>query len=701
VQLWGLHVLDLGIVVTYVIVMFWIGVRVARAATNLDDFFLAGRKLGKGYQFFLNFGCATNPDQAVAVSREVYRQGIGGMWIQSLVLFLTPFYWFTVLFLRRVRLTTIGDFFTERFGSRFLGTSYAIFMLILALLGGGVGYMVAGKTMCAMTPKPLEECTAVERASVEEFRELRQLETVLAADRTAEQAARFDVLKEKEKHKELRSFVSHIHPIVFYILYALVMAAYTMLGGFRAAAVTDVIQGFLIVIFSVLLIPIGLSRVGGFAGLHASVPEFMFQLFGSASLSDYAWYTVLAMVLANLVSIIAVASGMQTAGSAVNEFTARVGIITGMFAKRIIMIFWALAGLIAVSIYAGRVHDPDLIWGVMSRDFLSPGLIGFMLVGILAATMSSKAAGAVAYAALFIRNLYRPWRGGRSDAHYLRVSRAVIAVTLFGGVVVALFIDNLLELFQYVISIPAIFGAAIWLGFIWRRITRWAVILQVIFCLLLFAVVPNLFPRIEAIAHNPRLLAETAPRSALLVRPASPADVEAGRATEVGRSISVPQTMPPVGIYFDRVARIDPADPSSPKVGLGRFNGELWFLSWFGASFERASKAQLMAVRFFVDALLPLLLLLILSFVTPRVPRERVDRFFAKMHTPVQRTPEEEERALALAYANPGQFEPKKIVPGSSWEIMKPARSDYVGFLGCWVLVGVIIFLFWGMVRIR
>ncbi|MCK7482712.1 MAG: hypothetical protein M0C28_40520 [Candidatus Moduliflexus flocculans] len=32
-----------------------------------------------------------------------------------------------------------------------------------------------------------------------------------------------------------------------------------------------------------MLIPIALHRVGGFAGLHAAVPDYMFQLFGSAA----------------------------------------------------------------------------------------------------------------------------------------------------------------------------------------------------------------------------------------------------------------------------------------------------------------------------------------------------------------------------------------------------------------------------------
>ena len=106
--------------------------------------------------------------------------------------------------------------------------------------------------------------------------------------------------------------------------------------------------------------------------MHATVPDFMFALFGSAALSDYGWYTILAMILANLVSIIAVTTGMQTAGSARDEMTARLGMLGGMFFKRFIMLFWALAGLLAIGLYAGELHDPDLIWGYMSRDLLMP-----------------------------------------------------------------------------------------------------------------------------------------------------------------------------------------------------------------------------------------------------------------------------------------------------------------------------------------
>jgi len=682
-------------------VILWLGKRVASRTHDTNEFFLAGRKLGKFYQFFLNFGCSTNADQAVAVSREIYRQGIGGMWIQFLVLFLTPFYWFTTLFFRRVRLTTIGDYYTERFRSPFLGGSYAVFILLLSLLGGGVGYMVAAKTMMAMTPKTIEACTIEERRSIEEFHEFKQLKSEMSDGLTPTKQRRYEELNEKSKLGELKSFASYTSPIWFYFIYAIVVGIYTMLGGFRAAAITDSIQGILIIIFSAILIPVGLVKVGGFSGLHATVPDYMFELFGSATMSEYAWYTILAMVIANLVSIVAVAAGMQTAGSAKNEMTARFGMIVGMFTKRILMIFWALAGLLAIGIYAGQLHDPDLIWGYMSKDLLIPGAIGLMLVGILAANMSSLDASSVSYAALFIRNLYKPFFPDKSEQHYLFVGRITIGVTLLGGIGVAMFVDNLLELFKYIISVPAIFGASIWLGFLWRRVSKLAVIIQVFICILIYTVIPNVFQGIDAVKNNPSFTKETSVQTVVISTEALAEDVEAGRAQTVGQAIEKQHIIEPVGIYFDKVARTDPKDPNSPKVGIGRFHAELWVLSWFGIDFSDFAKSQLVATRFYFDALFPFVLLFLISFVTKPVIKPELDRFFAKMHTPVQDTPELEQKALAAAYANPEMYEKDKILPGSSWEILKPGKMDYIGFFGSWALVGVVIFLLWVMVSIK
>lgn len=697
----GLHPLDVLIVIAYLAIMLWIGKRTADRTHDTADFFLAGRSLGRFYQFFLNFGTSTNADQAVAVSREIYRQGIGGMWIQYLVLFITPFYWFSTLFFRRVRLTTIGDYFTERFRSPFLGGAFALFILLVSIVGGGVGFMVAGKTFMALTPKTEAEMTVGERQRVAGFREYQDLTARLGPGLSADEQARYAELDDRAKRGELQSFVSHTDPVVFYVVFGIIVGVYTMLGGFRAAAITDSIQGALIIVFSLILIPIGFSRIGGFAGLHASVPSYMFQLFGSPSLSDYGWYTILAMILANLVSIIAVATGMQTAGSAEDEMTARIGMIGGMFFKRFIMIFWALAGLLAIGLYAGQLNDPDLIWGYMTRDLLFPGAIGLMFVGILAANMSTLDAQSVSYSALFIRNLYQPLRPGRSEAHYLFVGRLAIPATLAGGILVAVLVDDLLELFKYFISMPAIFGASIWLGFVWRRLTRWAVIVQVTLCILIYAVIPNLFTSVDWARRHEPFLAETVARTVRVEEPALERDVERGLATGVGERIIRDRVVPASAIFFDQVVRTDPADPASPRIGIGRFNAEIWVLSWFGVDFSHTPRSWLVALRFFVDALFPFLVLFAVSLVTPAAPKAHLDRFYAKLHTPVQPTPEAERMALEASYANPERFERDKLWPGSSWEVMRPSRMDYVGFLGSWALVGVVLLLLWGMVSIR
>ncbi len=367
----------------------------------------------------------------------------------------------------------------------------------------------------------------------------------------------------------------------------------------------------------------------------------------------------------------------------------------GMYFKRVIMLCWALAGLIAIALYAGALDDPDQIWGVMTQRLLFPGAIGLMLVGVLAANMSSLDALSVSYSALVVRNLYKPVREGLSEQHYLTVGRVVIAAILLSGVLSAIYADNLLSLFQYFISLPAVFGAPIWLGFVWRRLTKAAVITQVVVCFTLYAIIPNLFPSVPAIRSHPALVAETAPRQVTVVTGALREDVDAGRAIEVGETIRKPYLIEPTGIFFERVVRTDTADPDSPLEGQGRFHAEIWVMGWLGIDFSRWNKAQLVATRFLFDALFPFVLLFGISAFTRPVDKARLDRFYGKLHTPVQPTREQDQAAVEHAALNAADTEPKKVWPGSSWEVLRPGRLDVIGFGGSWVLVGVILVLLW------
>ena len=172
-------------------------------------------------------------------------------------------------------------------------------------------------------------------------------------------------------------------------------------------------------------------------------------------------------------------------------------------------------------------------------------------------------------------------------------------------------------------------------------------------------------------------------------------------AQNIGESIQKNHQIPSTGIYFENVTLTDPADPDSQKIGMGRFHAELWVLSWFGVDFTSFKKAQLVAVRFFFDALFPFLLLFLISYISRPIPENLLDRFYTKLHTPVQPTEEEEKRTLEENYRNPERLKRNKIWPHSNWEIHKPGWMDFVGFFGSWALVGIIILLLKLMTSIK
>lgn len=498
----------------------------------------------------------------------------------------------------------------------------------------------------------------------------------------------------------MRAFVSYVNPVIFYFIFGGFVCIYVVLGGFAAAAITDTLQGILLILFSCLLIPFGLAAVGGFEGLHASVPEHMFWLFGAGSLGDYAWYTIVAMAFANLVSIVAVVSNMQTSGSAKNEATARFGMIAGVMFKRLMMILWALAGLIAIALFSGQLHDPDLIWGVMTKQLLSPGLIGVMMVGVLAASMSTLDTQSVAMSALFVNQVYKPLVAGKSQRHYLATGRVIIALLIFAGIGMAVYVTNLLELIKYMISIPAIFGAAIWLGFIWRRLTRLAVAIQICVSFAVIVLIPNVFQTWEKARTSPLFLQQTIERRIVVRTKALKTDVEQGAANRVGERLEKTRVLPAAAIYYDSIARQHPANPDSPLIGFGRFHAELWILSGFGIDFSHFTKAQLIATRFAFDALFPLLLLVALSYFTKPVEQKTLDRFFAKIHTPVQATPESDALAIAENARDPARLAASKLFPKTQWELHKPLKQDYWGFFGTWGMVGLVILLLWMIVNV-
>jgi solute:Na+ symporter, SSS family len=696
-HLLGLHWLDALVVVLYVIVILSIGKMLSHGVKGQGDFFLGGRSLGKWFQFFLNFGTMTDPGQATTTSSSVYRQGAGGAWIALITLFLTPYYWFSTVWFRRVRLTTMADLFHDRFGGRFLATIYAITTLLMAIVSIAGGNVVALKTLQPLMAKEPAIYSVEEKARVDgyyEFVELRK-ERAAAVTLPVQKENRYATLKGYYDRGELQPYITYLHPVTFYLVSTALVAVFVMLGGLKASAMVDAIQALLVIVISFILLPFGLIKVGGFAALHEKVPAAMFNLFGGDAASEYTWYSIAALLFVQFVGIVGSQANMTVAGSAKNEMAARLGAVTGGFSKRFVTISWAYCGLIAVALFGLNLSDPDQVWGLLTRELLPIGMIGVMIIGILGGKLALLGAQSVVLSGLVVKNLYEPLRPGKSEGHYMVVARATVPIVLAAGVAVGLYLNSVVALLKFAIVLLVIWGVPVTFIFLWRRVTQIAVLVQVLATVAFVALIPWVVSATPSLAQSEKLTLMTRERIVTVQSTAAKEDVAAGRAAQIGETITKQRRVESVSVFFEEgVAPVDPSNPNSPRRGRGLFRSEIYLVHLLGFDVAGFTPAQLSATRYFVDGMFPIVLIVVASLLTRRTDPVRVERFYARLKTPVAETLELDAQEVEKSYANPGRFDHHKLFPKTDWEFTKWDRHDALGFLACCGLVAIVLIVF-------
>lgn len=722
---------DYVVLVGYFIVMMAIGIYSAMRIKGQEDFFLGGRSFGKLLQTFAAFGAGTGSSDPVNAARTTFTSGMSGMWSVMYWLLVTPFYWITAIWYRRMRHLTLGDWFVERYDSRALGAGYCVFGILFYMVYGSMLFSAIGKVAAPLI-------------GVDSF-----------------------------------TFGGEQYGIEYLLVPAIgiVVLFYGILGGLHAAYYTDLVQGMCIILLSLLLIPYGLNalveRFGdpstdgmltGFTYLHEQLPEEHFHLVGSTSSSEFPLHRIIAVVIINLIGIVVQPHFIATGGgSAKTENTARVGLVTGNFLKRFCTIGWVLTALIALALYADNPElsiDPDKTWGVASRDLLGPGLTGLMLACLLAALMSSVDAYMIVGSGLVVRNLYAPYVNPHaSEAQYVKVARMTGFLVVAGAVVVSLFYMNVFEQLQLTWVFNILFAAPFWLGMYWRRATLRAAWITVAYCVLVFFLIPYAAPRLmPALRTNPNFTAMNQIVETTTLREAAPSDVQRRQAAievwdsrraaieqggsdaaaqaraleklgprpmplEIGREVSEVERSGGQGIYWpsglvvidesgaplegvepvpvgepiqvnDRVSQQILAYPEGTRFqGQGNFQLDFLLYSLLGIDLTTKTNATLATLELPPKIIMPFLVMILASLLTPPVRREVLDRYYIKMRTPVDGDPDLDRQKLEAAYNDPPASEHRKLFPGTSLEFQKPTMADALGFIACWIICGLIIVL--------
>ena len=292
-----MHLIDFIVLFLYFAGMAGIGFWFMSRQKRQEDFFMGGRSFGKLMQTFAAFGAGTGSADPVNTARGTFNNGMSGMWGVMYWLFVTPVYWISAVWYRRMRCLTLGDWFVERYESKKIGAAYALF--------GCFYYMVYGAML---------------------FTAIGKVAAPLMGDTLFGVPLQYSLL-----------------PLI-----AIIVVTYGLLGGISAAYWTDLIQGLCIILLSVLLIPFGLKAVvekfgdptrdglmDGFRIMHEQLGEGAFTIVGGTTASEFPLYAIVAIVIINMIGIVLTPHFIVTGGgTAKSEWDARVGLVTGNFIKR-------------------------------------------------------------------------------------------------------------------------------------------------------------------------------------------------------------------------------------------------------------------------------------------------------------------------------------------------------------------------------
>ncbi len=193
---------------------------------------------------------------------------------------------------------------------------------------------------------------------------------------------------------------------------SLVTILYTMIGGLWAVMITDMVQFVILGMVILVVVPIGMAKIGWLDGLLSGAPEHFFDIVHSATAYDNKftlWYFVAMWVMHPFLY-----NGHFTL---VQRYTtvptprdARKSALTSMWLGLLFFPLLVLPPMISRVLYGdalmGSTSLMETSYIKLCVDLLPVGMIGVVVVAIMAATMSALSADYNVYGAVLTNDLY-------------------------------------------------------------------------------------------------------------------------------------------------------------------------------------------------------------------------------------------------------------------------------------------------------
>ena len=261
---------------------------------------------------------------------------------------------------------------------------------------------------------------------------------------------------------------------------------YSLYGGLKAVALTDIIQVTLLVLGGILIAIIAMNEVSGGAGTMAGFQMLLERLpekFDLIFTKDSPHYDALPgiSVLVGGMWIMNLSYWgfnqyiIQRALAAKSTQEAQKGIMFAAFLKMLMPVIVVLPGVAAV-ILAADLETPDRAYPTV-MNLLPVGILGLVFAALIAAIVSSLASMMNSISTIFTMDLYRHFgKGDKSEQHLVKTGRiASLSAMIIAMIVARPLLGQFDQAFQYIQEFTGFFTpgvcALFLLGIFWNRTT--------------------------------------------------------------------------------------------------------------------------------------------------------------------------------------------------------------------------------------
>lgn len=416
----GLSWADIIIIVLYFLFVVYLGVRYSQSKDE-KSYFLAGRGMGWPVIGFSLFAASISSSTLIGQAGDAYSTGIAVFNYNLIsVIVMVFFAWFLLPFYIRSKIFTIPEFLEKRFNVACRYYFSAVTIIVNIFLDAAGSLYAAAMVMKLIFPD--------------------------------------------------------VSIFTLSVIFAIIVAAYTIPGGLSAAIRVDLMQGIFLLVGSIIL-TFYATYNGGAEYVRELISEgdILMKLVRPMDDTSVPWLGMIVGI--PILGLFFWGNNQQLVqrvltAKSIDE--GRKGVLMVGFLTMLTLFVIIIPGVMALDFFP-NLPKPDMVYPTLIMELMPNILIGFMMAAMVAALTSSLSGLLNSVATLFTMDFYDKIKPNSTSKSKVRVGKiasiTVLVIAVFWAPQIGKQFGTLLKYYQEMLSImaPPIVAAFI-LGIFWKRI---------------------------------------------------------------------------------------------------------------------------------------------------------------------------------------------------------------------------------------